>query len=165
MNICPVCRNVNEPEATACRYCQTALTPPRPAAEQPARRRLWPWLVGAAAVILLVGIGGLTFLGGGESAQATTEELPLSVGTGEGASLEFEPTSITAPPNAAIALTFNNQSTLPHNLTFQDGITAATSPNLEGGQSETIEFTTPGPGTYTYVCTIHPGMQGELAVQ
>ena len=168
MNVCPVCRNVNQPDATMCRFCRTALTPPTRretvVLEQPRRRR-WPWVAGAAALLLVAVIGGLSLLGGGGGAQAATPAITIAVGTGEGASLEFEPTAIEAPANTAVALTFTNQSTLPHNLTFQEGFTAATSPNVAGGAAETINFQTPGPGTYTFVCTIHPGMEGTLTVQ
>jgi plastocyanin len=164
MNVCPVCRNVNSPDTTTCRYCQTALTPPSLEATTagPARRR-WPWLAGIAALVLLVGIGGASLLAGGGAA-AQPVAVAIEVGTGEGASLEFEPTSVSAPPNTAVDLTFVNQSTLPHNLTFQNEITAATDENLPAGASETISFVTPDPGTYPFVCTIHPGMDGELIV-
>lgn len=167
MNICPVCRNVNEPDVTVCRYCRTALTPPGPVDVDTTGqgRRVWPWLAGAATLLLVLAGAGLTVLGGGGAAASTTEVTTLVVGTGEGASLEFEPPTISAAPNTPIAITFNNQSTLPHNLTFQEPISSGTSPNLEGGQSETITLTTPGPGSYTFVCTIHPGMQGELIIQ
>ncbi len=129
------------------------------------RRRRWPWLAGAAALLLVVGLTGLTFLGGGGGEGAVqAAAMPLTVGTGSGASLEFEPTTVQAPANTPVNLTFSNQSTLPHNLTFQDAIQAQTS-DLPGGANETISFTTPGPGAYTFVCTLHPGMEGTLTVQ
>jgi plastocyanin len=31
--------------------------------------------------------------------------------------------------------------------------------------SQTIEFTAPDPGEYTFVCTLHPGMEGTLVVE
>jgi plastocyanin len=119
------------------------------------------------AVVLLLGIVGLSFSGGG-AAQAgepvTAAGTPVAVGTGEGPSLEFEPKSVTAPANAPVALTFTNHSTLPHNLSFEGEISAKTA-DIGEGVSETINFTTPAPGSYKFVCTIHPGMEGELAVQ
>lgn len=166
MNVCPVCRNVNNRDATVCRYCQTALTPPQdPSVAPAARPRRWPWVAGLVALVLVAAIGGFSLLGGGGAQAETAAAFPVEVGTGEGASLEFVPASVTAPPNTAVALTFNNLSTLPHNLTFQGPeLNAATDPNLAGQASETIEFDTPEPGTYPFVCTIHPGMDGELVV-
>ena len=168
MNVCPVCRNVNQRDATVCRYCQTALTPPPPedAAVAPPRRRRWPWIGAAVAVVLLLGLGGLTLFGDGaaEAGQTAAEATAIQVGTGEGASLDFEPAAVEAPADTQIVLTFVNESTLPHNLTFQEGISAATSNLVAAGASETLTFTPPGPGTYPFVCTIHPGMVGDLTV-
>ncbi len=164
LNVCPVCRNVNQPDATVCQYCRAALTPPQPAAAEAAPQpRRWRWAAGGVALLLVAGLAGFSFLGGGggQAAAATA----LAVGTGAGPSLVFEPRSIQAPPNTSVSLTFNNQSTLPHNLTFEQVITAKTAEQLAGGASQTITFTTPGPGTYRFVCTIHPGMDGQLVVQ
>jgi len=166
MNICPVCRNVNQRDATLCRYCGTALTPPPPEdAVQPVarRRRRWPWVTGGLALLLVVGLTGAAFLGGGGAPQTAA----LQVGTDPGAALQFVPNSIEAPPNTPVNLTFVNQATVPHNLAFapETGITAATSVNVPAGAQETISFQTPAPGTYQFVCTIHPGMEGQLSVQ
>ena len=165
LNVCPVCRNVNQADATVCRYCRTALTPPQPVSAVPAapRRRVWPWVAGAVVLLLLAGGSGLAFFGGGGGG-AQAAAMPLTVGTGTGASLEFEPRTIQAPANTPVDLTFNNQSTLPHNLTFEQGPDARTA-DIAGNTSETISFTTPALGTYRFVCTIHPGMDGELIVQ
>ena len=167
MNICPVCRNVNEPDVTVCRFCGTTLTPPPPQPAAPAvqRRSLWPWLAGALALVLLVSISGFAFFaGGGEEAAAGAT---IVVGTDPGAALLFVPESVTAPPESEVELIFNNEATVPHNLTFEEStpIEAATEEQLPPGQSQTLNFTTPAPGTYPFVCTIHPGMDGTLVVQ
>ena len=167
MNVCPVCRNVNSNDATVCRYCRSTLTPPAVAAVISRSRPRWPWFAGgAAALVLLVAIGSFALSGGNTAAavEPAAEGVAITVGTGEGPSLEFEPTSVSAPPNTPVALTFTNQSTLPHNLTFQNEITAKTA-DIGEGVSETLNFTTPGPGSYPFVCTIHPGMDGALTVQ
>ncbi len=165
MNICPVCRNVNAPDATVCRFCRAALTPPTPPPVRP--RRLWPWLTGAAGlVVLLVVVGGLAlFGGGGGGGAAQAAGLALEVGTGTGASLEFVPETIQAPAETAVVLTFVNSSTVPHNLTFEGSNLGATDPNVAAGASDTVEFTTPPSGAHKFVCTLHPGMEGELVVQ
>ena len=104
---------------------------------------------------------------GGDGDAGETAETTITVGTDTGAELQFVPNEVSAPANTAITLVFNNESdSQPHNLTFQDGpITAATETNVPPGESETLEFTTPGPGDYSFVCTIHPGMDGTLHVQ
>jgi plastocyanin len=162
MNVCPICRNVNQRDATVCRYCGATLTPPvLESVPARARRRRWPFLTAAAALVV-VGAGGISLFSGGAAAP---QAVALEVGTGEGASLQFEPTTVTAPANTPVQITFINQSTLPHNLTFQNEITARTVEQVAAAASETISFETPGAGTYPFVCTIHPGMEGALTVQ
>jgi plastocyanin len=164
MNVCPVCRNINPNDATVCRYCSAALTPPSVAAATAARTKpVWPWIGGVLVAVVLLFVVISQGAAGPGTAQAEGP-LPLAVGTGEGASLEFEPATVTAPPDAPVAVTFTNHSTLPHNLTFEDPIAVKTT-DVASGASETLNFTTPAPGTYKFVCTIHPGMEGELDVQ
>jgi plastocyanin len=99
------------------------------------------------------------------SAAAGGEVVEITVGTDEGTELLFDPTEVSVPAGATVRLTFVNESTVPHNLTFGDPINAATSTIVDPGAEETIEFTAPQAGEYTYVCTLHPGMEGTLVVE
>ena len=104
--------------------------------------------------------------GGGGVTGGATGGTTLTVGTDTGTANQFVPATVEAPANTAVTLTFTNNSTsTPHNLTFQEGITAKTSPAVAAGASETLQFTTPGAGSYTFVCTLHPGMEGTLTVK
>lgn len=164
MNVCPVCRNVNPTDATVCRYCNAALTPPAVMPVAGTRSKpIWPWITGVLAAVFLLFLV-VSQAGSGAGTAQAVGPAPIAIGTGEGASLEFQPKSVTAPANTAVTVTFTNHSTLPHNLTFQEPINVKTA-DVAGSASETINFTTPAPGSYTFVCTIHPGMEGELAVQ
>jgi len=90
----------------------------------------------------------------------------ITVGTDTGSANEFVPGEITVPAGATVRLTFVNESeTVPHNLTSGDPINAATATTVAPGEEETIEFTAPEPGEYTFVCTLHPGMEGTLVVE
>lgn len=166
-NACPVCRNVNALDATTCRYCATALTPPPPpvAAGTITQRRRWPLAVGGIAVALMAVLGGYGLLVQNQ-VEATTA-LTQTVGTDEGAALKFDPLTFTVAANQALQIIFVNKSTLPHNLAFEDAaIPEKTAAQVAAnGGSETITITTPGPGTYRYVCTIHPGMVGDMIVE
>ena len=71
---------------------------------------------------------------------------------------------MTVTAGTTVRLTFVNESTVPHNLTFGEPINAATANIVQPGAEETIEFTAPEAGEYTYVCTLHPGMEGTLEV-
>jgi plastocyanin len=59
---------------------------------------------------------------------------------------------------------FRNVSTVAHNLTFTDGLTAATRTIVDPGVVEQLHIIPPRPGTYPFVCTIHAGMTGQLVV-
>jgi plastocyanin len=88
----------------------------------------------------------------------------VTVGTDSGAELKFDPGEVTVRAGE-VRLTFENRSTLPHNLTFQGPISVATSTVVAPGTSETLSFTAPDPGEYPFVCTLHPGMGGTLIAE
>ena len=98
------------------------------------------------------------------SGEGTGEVVEITVGTDTGAENLFDPTEVSVPSGATVRLTFVNESTVPHNLTFDDQISAATAQIVQPGEEETIEFVAPEAGEYTYVCTLHPGMEGILTV-
>ncbi len=101
----------------------------------------------------------------GASASPAGQGAALTIGTDTGAELRFDPESAAVPTGAQVSLTFENRSTVPHNLTFQEPISVATKPIVAAGASETIEFSAPEPGDYPFVCTLHPGMDGTLTVE
>jgi len=86
------------------------------------------------------------------------------VETATGSALMFVPASPHAAAASHIVLVFRNRSSLPHNLTFSI-LGARTDTIVSPGGSQTIEVNVPGPGSYPFVCTIHPGMQGALLVR
>ena len=88
----------------------------------------------------------------------------ITIGTDEGQELLFVPETAEAQAGAQVTLTFQNVSQAPHNLTFGDPIGAATQTIVNPGAMEAIEFTAPAKGDYTFVCTLHPGMDGVLTV-
>ncbi len=101
-----------------------------------------------------------------ESSATAGEVVEITVGTDTGTELIFDPTEVTVPTGATVRLTFVNESdSVPHNLVFGDPIDAGTATTVQPGEEETIEFTAPEPGEYTYVCTLHPGMEGTLIVE
>ncbi len=101
----------------------------------------------------------------GASGAPAGDATQLTIGTRTGAETEFEPDEPTVQAGGVVAVTFENLSTLPHNLTFGAPISVATKGVVAPGASETIEFPASPPGDYTFVCTIHAGMQGTLTVE
>jgi plastocyanin len=101
----------------------------------------------------------------GTSASPVGGATPVTIGTRTGTELEFEVDEVSVPADVRVSVTFENRASLPHNLTFSAPISVATSPVVDPGASETIEFDAPAPGDYTFMCTIHPGMEGTLTVE
>lgn len=97
-------------------------------------------------------------------ASSSAGAIQITLGTDTDAGLKFDPASISVPAGAAVTVTFDNRATVPHNLTFQAPINAASAAVVAPGTTETVTFTAPAAGEYAFVCTIHPGMGGTLIV-
>lgn len=71
----------------------------------------------------------------------------------------YQPSSATVTAGGEV--TWSNVDDIPHTVTAEDG--TWDSGNLEPGAD--FSFTAEEPGTYDYVCSIHPSMQGQLVVE
>lgn len=71
----------------------------------------------------------------------------------------FSPSTIMVKPGTKV--TWTNQDEDAHTVTFQSNLKAASSP-LQGNQS--FSHTFQAPGTYSYICSIHPFMHGKVIV-
>jgi plastocyanin len=74
---------------------------------------------------------------------------------------QFVPQTVQARVGV-LTLTLRNGG-VPHNLQFRDpglpGIGV-----VSGAGTKSTQLTFSGPGTYAFVCTIHPGMDGKVVV-
>jgi len=77
----------------------------------------------------------------------------------------FDPRAIGAPAATRVAVGFENVSTLEHNLVFLAPVGSRTKEIVIPGERVILEFTTPGAGSYAFVCTIHEEMRGTLSVR
>ncbi|MFF4838281.1 plastocyanin/azurin family copper-binding protein [Streptomyces sp. NPDC001315] len=73
----------------------------------------------------------------------------------------FSPRSLTI--TAGDTVTWVNQDQAPHDVKTTSGPESIHSPLLSKGGSWSHTFTTPG--SYGYVCTVHPGMSAQLVVK
>jgi plastocyanin len=99
------------------------------------------------------------------TAASPGEAVELTAGTDTDAQLKFDPADLTVKAGADVRVTFENRATVPHNLTFEAPINVATASVVAPGTSEAVEFVAPAAGEYTFVCTLHPGMEGKLIVE
>jgi plastocyanin len=132
------------------------MTNSRPAALRPAVRA---WLVVGAMVVLGSVLVAVVL------ASRPGWPARLTVATASGAALAFEPSEVVAEAGRAVEIDFQNRSTLQHNLTFTGQLDGATRTIVEPGMGEVIVVRPPGPGVYPFVCTVHPGMAGQLLVR
>jgi len=70
----------------------------------------------------------------------------------------FSPASVMVAVGDTV--TWHNNGDAPHNATADDG--SFRTPDLNKGQSASHTFSSPG--TFSYICTIHPNMKGTVRV-
>jgi plastocyanin len=56
---------------------------------------------------------------------------------------------------------WDNSGSVAHNVTFDEAPTL-TSDTMSSGDKHQVKFTKAG--TYSYHCTFHPGMEGQITV-
>lgn len=104
--------------------------------------------------------------GGGGSDGPTTPIIPTTPNTPvatTSVSLQsnlFNPADIVVAPSAVV--TFTNTDNLAHNVTFANQSIASVGNWTSGDRTVTMPA---APGTYSYTCTIHAGMNGTVKVQ
>ncbi len=82
---------------------------------------------------------------------------------------KFDKTALTVPAGKEVTITFENKGSAIHNwhvggVKGKDGKDITTQ-LIPGGKTETVSFTIDNPGTYDYMCDVHPEMRGKLTVQ
>jgi plastocyanin len=73
--------------------------------------------------------------------------------------LTFDPTTVTVKKGDVTQ--WKTTGSTAHNVTFDDQ-QSLTSGTLQQGDTWQVQFTSAG--TYTYHCTFHPGMNGQITV-
>ena len=131
-------------------------------------RNLLPLLLACLALGLVVAgcgddddDGGGGGGGGGEAAEQPSD----GGGAGGGANvtmegIAFKPAEITI--NAGDTVTWTNEDSVGHDVTGDDFKSGAAG-GL--GNGDTFEHTFDTAGTFDYVCTVHPGMEGTVKVE
>ena len=118
-----------------------------------------------ATVVLLLAVAGCG--SSSKSSSSTTSSAPATSNTPSAGgpqvtmkNLAFVPTSIGAKVGQTVS--FSNNDSAPHNVTYVSGPKFTSSGTLSPGQSFSFKVTQAG--TIHYVCTIHPFMKGTIVV-
>ena len=80
--------------------------------------------------------------------------------------IAFEQTDVTAPADTAFTIDFDNKEAVPHNVEIKDGSGAAvfTGDIVTGPTQVQYQVGPLAAGAYTFHCTVHPNMTGNLTV-
>ena len=73
--------------------------------------------------------------------------------------MRFDPPRLTV--QAGETVTWTQADTMPHTVTSNDGTLGSSTLNRGSSFSHTFDQ----PGTYEYVCSLHPGMRGQIVVE
>jgi plastocyanin len=99
------------------------------------------------------------------SATASTENGVQQVTLVVDDKFRFDPSTITVHPGKVTITLVHKGSGAPHDFSV-DGTPGDSVPLARAGATTSATFTTPSPGTYRFVCTLHiaQGMTGTLVV-
>ena len=82
--------------------------------------------------------------------------------------IAFDKATLEAPADTPFQIRFaNNDAGIPHNVEIKDGMTMSVWKGEIFNGVETRVYDVPAlpAGTYTFICTVHPNMVGELVVR
>lgn len=122
----------------------------------------------SSAVVLSLAACGSSGSSAGRSSGASASEVDgvqqITVKAGD--NYRFTPSQITVHPGSVKVTLVNSGTGAPHNLQFPVLPTDQWVPLTSSGQTNSVTFTAPAPGTYQFVCSIHErqGQTGELLV-
>jgi plastocyanin len=71
----------------------------------------------------------------------------------------FGPQTVTVPVGATV--TWTNRDDIPHTVVSTDGVFKSKVRDTD----EKFSYTFMKPGTYSYYCSVHPKMTGQIVVQ
>jgi plastocyanin len=114
-------------------------------------------LAAAAAISLVLGAGAAIAEPPQPAAPqqiAATNEAEISI-----QSFQFVPAILTIKPGTAV--TWINRDEEPHNVVSPDRVFRSKA--IDGGEKFSVVLDKPG--TYNYLCAVHPHMRGKIVVE
>jgi plastocyanin len=111
-------------------------------------------LVVGTTAFLALGIADAVAQQAQQQVAAVTGEAEISI-----QSFQFVPAILTVAPGTAV--TWVNRDEEPHNVVSPDRVFRSKA--IDGGEKFTTVFDKPG--TYNYICAVHPHMRGTVVVK
>ena len=120
-----------------------------------------------APIVAAITLAACGSSGGNTSSPAGNSGAPAASSGASGTKVEiknlaFSPPTIDARVGQTI--TWTNDDSPPHNVTYQGGPKFTSSGTLNPGQSFSLKLTSADVGTIHYYCTIHPFMKATIVV-
>ena len=110
------------------------------------------WSLAATAGTALVAVAASAIVPQGFA--AGTAEIPI-------VNFTFTPATLTVAPGTAVTWVNNDEE--PHNVVNVGGQSRLFKSVLDGGDKYTFVFDKAG--TYKYICSVHPRMEGTIVVK
>ena len=109
----------------------------------------------------------------GASAAPTTTDAPAATtvaSTGAvtivAKDIKFQQTQVAVPAGTPITIDFDNQDGAPHNIAISDASGAQVfKGDIVAGSKVTYSVPALAPGTYTFLCEVHPDMKGTITAK
>ena len=117
------------------------------------RRKLPLFSLGGALALLIV-LSGLAYWNKTAAVAGETREVKID-------NYSFSPGTLTVPVGTTVSWT--NRDETVHTVVAQDAGHTFKSGGLD--TDDKFSFTFDKPGTYVYICTVHPYMTGKVVVQ
>lgn len=80
--------------------------------------------------------------------------------------IAFQPTAVTVEADKPLVIVLDNQEEAPHNILIKDAAGATAFKGEIGGKGEIRNDVPALPaGSYTFLCEVHPDMQGTITAE
>ena len=121
----------------------------------------------AVTALIIAGLAcssGTDYGSGGGGGGTPVADVLIVQGASTRTTTAFDPNPFTVTLTAGTAAVKwgDNDNATPHRILADGGTPLFNSPQLSKGQTYTFTFT--AAGTFTYHCSIHPGMVGSIQV-
>ena len=112
------------------------------------------WVASFAGVVMIAIVLALA-----GSPRVTANDQPSAAAAVTIDNFSFGPQTLTVPVGATV--TWTNHDDIPHTVVSTDGVFKSKVRDTD----ETFSYTFAKTGTYSYYCTIHPKMTGQVVVK